>query len=122
MRGSSAGPRPPVNIPAAIADDAPWGCLVDEGLTDDDDGDFVGQYRLRAECGDVGASIVVLAANANSGAGAVVIGVQINTKALTNEAVREHDAQDPAPEVFDVGHACSIHQDSGSRVDPEVIR
>jgi serine protease Do len=93
MIGSA--PIPPENIPAAIAEYAPGGCLVDDGLSDYDDGYFVGQYQLWADCGDAAAVEVVIAANANSGAGAVLIGVQIVTEA-------DFDALDTIMGTFDL--------------------
>ena len=70
------------DIPATIADFAPSDdCAYDDGLTDYDDGAFGGQYQLWGDCGGVGAALVVIIANAYSGQGSVVIGVQLLTDA-----------------------------------------
>lgn len=73
----------PGDIAAQIENFAPepGECGYDEGLADYDDGAFVGQYKLWGDCGGVGAAMVVLIANANSGAGSMVIGVQLITDA-----------------------------------------
>ncbi|MFP5487953.1 MAG: S1C family serine protease [Acidimicrobiia bacterium] len=74
---------PAADIPATIADFAPSveECAYDDGLTDYDDGAFGGQYQLWGDCGGVGAALVILIANAYSGQGSVVIGVQMVTEA-----------------------------------------
>lgn len=74
---------PAADIPATIADFAPSveECAYDDGLTDYDDGAFGGQYQLWGECGGVGAALVILIANAYSGQGSIVIGVQLLTEA-----------------------------------------
>jgi serine protease Do len=83
------------DIPATIAEFAPAAgeCSVDEGLTDYDDGAFVGQYELWGDCGGVGAAIVILIANATSGQGSMVVGVQ-----LVNDA--DFDALDTIMATF----------------------
>ena len=71
------------DIAGSIAEFAPADgeCGYDEGLTDYDDGAFVGQYELWGDCGGAGAAFVILIANANSGQGSVVVGVQLLTDA-----------------------------------------
>lgn len=74
----------PADIEATIAElaaSSSGGCEVDNGLTDYDDGIFVGQYRLWSECGGVGAVYVGLVANSINGVEAVAIGVQLVTEA-----------------------------------------
>lgn len=73
----------PANIATAIAEfaPAPGECGHDDGLTDYDDGAFIGQYQLWTDCGGVGAALVILIANANSGQGAIVVGTQLLTDA-----------------------------------------
>lgn len=74
----------PADIGATIAElaaSSSGGCAVDNGLTDYDDGIFVGQYQLWSECGGVGAVYVGLVANSINGVEAVAIGVQLVTEA-----------------------------------------
>lgn len=79
----SFSPIPADALPATIAEFAPAAgdCAYDDGLTAYDDGAFVGQYQLWDDCGGVGAAYVVLAANANSGQGTMVIVVQLVSEA-----------------------------------------
>jgi serine protease Do len=74
---------PSEDIAGSIAEfaPAPGECALDEGLSDYDDGAFVGQYQLWGDCGGVGAAFVILIANATSGQGSVVVGTQLLTDA-----------------------------------------
>lgn len=76
-------PIAPADISSTIADFAPAAgeCTYDEGLSDYDDGAFVGQYRLWGDCGGIGAAIVILIANATNGQGSMLVGVQLLTDA-----------------------------------------
>lgn len=70
----------PADIPGIIeelAASSSGGCAVDNGLTDYDDGIFVGQYQLWSDCGGVGAVYVGLVVNSINGVEAVAIGVQV---------------------------------------------
>lgn len=91
-------PELPVgDIPSTIAEFAPAAgeCGSDEGLFDYDDGFFVGQYELWADCGTAGAVVVVLVANANSGAGSILLWSQLVTEA-------DFDALDLVMSTFDL--------------------
>jgi serine protease Do len=92
----ASDPIAPNEIAATIDDFAGGGlmCAVDEGLEPYEDPAFTGQYRLWAECGDVGSVNIIIVANADDGTGAMVIGVQLVTDA-------DFDALDAIISSFD---------------------